>query len=182
MKLVPLTRGLFAQVDDEDYDFLMQWKWYALKGNNTYYAVRNSKKGDVGYLYHKRSIFYMHRVILGIADNKIEGDHIDHNGLNCQRINLRKCTRIENLRNKSVIKKKTSSKYLGVFPIKMKVTRALRKSKRTVTYTYNYFVAAVFVNKKRVFQKKYKCEIDAAKAYDIAATKYFGEFANLNFK
>jgi len=49
MKLIPLTKGKFAMVDDEDYDFLMQWKWCAAKNRNTFYARRGVSIRKNGY-------------------------------------------------------------------------------------------------------------------------------------
>jgi hypothetical protein len=97
MKLIPLTQGKFAQVDDEDYDFLMQWKWHVQKSRNTFYAVRGG-----GIL--------MHRVIMS-ADNFKLIDHKDRDGLNCQKTNLRHCTLSQNQANRF---SHGSSKYLGV--------------------------------------------------------------------
>ena len=93
MKTIQLTQGQFALVDDEDYDFLMQWKWQAHKDKSTYYATRveygkNIKKG-----------IKMHRVIMNTPRN-METDHKDRNGLNNQKYNLRICTRGQNQTNK----------------------------------------------------------------------------------
>lgn len=76
MKLIPLTKGMFAQVSDHRYDDLMQWKWQAVldtRGNKNWYAARTTRKKEVGYA--KR--VYMHRQILGLdLKDKREGDHI----------------------------------------------------------------------------------------------------------
>lgn len=172
MKLIKLTQGQFAQVDDEDYDYLNQFKWCTQKNRNTYYAVRaihmNGKKCKV----------IMHRVILELKDSKILVDHIDRNGLNNQRNNLRSCNNSQNQMNK---RSKGISKYLGVSLQNYKST-----SKNTPELIYNKWHAAISPNKKRISLGLYpftpEGEILAAKAYDQAAKEHYGEFANLNFK
>lgn len=87
VKLIPLTKGQFAIIDIEDYDQLMQCKWYVKdsKVDTSLYAVR---KPDFG-------IVRMHRVIMD-APKGMEVDHINGNGLDNRRCNLRLCTRREN--------------------------------------------------------------------------------------
>ncbi len=88
IRYIPLTRGLFAIVDAADYPELSKHKWMAMfVGNNTY-ATR-SKSG--------RTI-YMHREIMQPPPGMVV-DHIDHNGVNNSRDNLRVCTRKQNLWN-----------------------------------------------------------------------------------
>lgn len=152
MKLIPLSQGKFSQVDDEDFEWLNQWKWYAYKGiNDVFYVARSIGRKQIK----------MHRLILGLTIFEERGDHIDHNGLNNQRINLRKCTHQENCKNRKSAKG-SSSKYLGV---RLKINR---------------WNARITVLKKQKHLGYFKTEIDAAKAYNEAAIKYHGEFANLN--
>lgn len=110
MKRIKLTRGKYALVDDEDYNFLNQWKWYAFKcGRKTkiYYACRTIRTHKDGKII-KRNIS-MHRIIMTPPRNMVI-DHKDHNGLNNQKKNLKICTQIENNRNR-----KRKNKYCGVY-------------------------------------------------------------------
>lgn len=157
MKQIPLTRGLFALVDNEDYEYLNQWKWYARKGAVTYYASRRGIANGV-----ERST-YMHRVILGLTDRKIHTDHIDHNGLNNQRANLRKCTNKENSMNHRPQKRSTTG-IKGVTP----------------RSNGNGFIAQIRANNKNIHLGTFKDTTLAAIAYNKAAIKYYGEFAYLN--
>ncbi len=171
MKLIPLTQGKFAQVDDEDYDYLMQWKWHftTSKTNRSFYVNRtmitivNNKRV-------KKSI-KMHRVILGLTDPKIFGDHKDHDGLNNQRNNLRIATQQQNVMNRRSAKD-SSSIYLGVSISKIKDNYGI--------YKYHYWQSSITINKKRISLGIFKKEEDAALAYNEKAKEIFGEFANLN--
>ena len=95
MKLIPLTRGLFAQVDDEDFEFLSQWRWHA---NLKPYAVCGVDAGS-----GTRTSMYMHRLIMSPTGKDVV-DHIDGDSLNNTRSNLRICTHAENLRNRGPAK------------------------------------------------------------------------------
>lgn len=159
MKLIPLTQSKFAKVDDEDYDFLMQWKWHYFIGKNGHeYAVRAT------YIKGKKGIVLMHRIVMKVFDKK-EPDHIDHNGLNNQKDNLRIATKAQNLAYRKSAKNSTS-KYLGV---------SWHKKKSS-------WCAQISINGKTKYLGKFKSEQDAAKAYDEAAKVQHKEFANLNFK
>ena len=109
MKKIPLTRGLFALVDDEDFEYLNQWIW-CLKGDrkrNTLYCHRAIRLEN-----GKWSTLVMHREIMKPEKDKVV-DHIDHDGLNNQRNNLRIVTKAQN-RHNSLPNRNSSSKYLGV--------------------------------------------------------------------
>lgn len=168
MKLIPLSKTgkfagkYFAMVDDEMFDFLNKWNWTAQPHGQTAYAVRNITTKD-----GNRKSIRMHRFVAGISDSKIEIDHIDGNGLNNQKCNLRQANRIQNNRNtKSRIG--STSKYLGV---------SLKRGNNNKKW-----VAQINFENKKHHLGYFKDEIEAAKAYDKKAKELFGEFSNLNFK
>lgn len=148
-----LSRGLVALVDDEDFERVNQYNWFALKAVKKYYAVRNENK----------STTIMHRFILN-ADKGIYVDHINGDSLDNRKFNLRTCTNQQNSRN-SKKQNNCSSKYKGVCWIKQR----------------NKFLAQICINYKQVFLGYYDDEIEAAKSYDEAARKGFSDFAALNF-
>jgi len=105
MKQIPLTQGQFAIVDDADYEWLNQWKWYAHKNYNTFYAVRKSKTVN-----GKRDLIRMHIEIIGKKEGLIT-DHINGDGLDNQRHNLRHVTYRQNQQN---LHAERSSRFPGV--------------------------------------------------------------------
>lgn len=165
MKLIPLSKKgkknagkYYAQVDDADYDFLMQWDWAYLKIGNNEYATRQGKEGEARYV-------YMHRFILETKDKNTQIDHRDGNGLNCQRSNMRESTLAQNRCNRRIHKNK-ASKYLGVFI----------KDRKNIRY-----YARLTKNGKGIYAGSFKTELEAAMAYDKKALELHGEFARLNF-
>lgn len=153
----PTNPNTFAIVDDSDYQEYNLHKWTAIKGWNTLYACRVVQKN-----YIQRYIL-MHREILGLkkGDGKLV-DHKNGNGLYNCRHNLRICTSAENLRNR-----KTShgrGRYKGV-----NWHKATGKWVAKITVNYIQKHLGVFTD-----------EDEAAIAYNVAAVKYHGEFANLN--
>src|SRR5690349_12540101 len=106
-KEIPLTKGQVVLVDDEDYEWLNQYKWFVVSmdsknmyGKPRYYAAR----------WKNRKRVYMHREILVDAP---EVDHRDNNPLNNQRANLRECTHKQNMRNRTGCG--FNSSYKGVY-------------------------------------------------------------------
>jgi len=157
MKEIPLTQGYVALVDVDDYDFLMQWKWCAMvtKSGNVYAARRSPMVNG------KQKKTLMHRVVMNAPPDKFV-DHRDGNTLNNCRSNLRLCTNAENLRNQGKNKNNTSG-FCGVY----------RNGKG--------FQAQIRLNGKLLHMGTYSTPEEAARAYDIGAIKYHGEFARLNF-
>ena len=154
MKEIKLTQGKVALVDDEDFEALSQYKWDAAKNYKTFYAQRNLPRID-----GKQVKVSMHCTILG---NKWV-DHIDHNGLNNQKSNLRFCTNQQNQMNRRVQENKLSI-YRGV---------SFHKKNRKWT-------AGIKINNKSINIGYYDSEIEAARAYNQKAIELFCEFANLN--
>lgn len=157
MKIIQLTKGGEALVDDLDYDDLTQWRWRRIRDGRNFYAAR-----DVKIAPNKYRVLRMHTYLL--PGNEAV-DHIDHNGLNNQRVNLRPSTHAQNTRNKSK-KLNSSSQYLGVSWYPHKGMNKWR-------------VQIEFEGKNR-HVGYYSSEIDAALAYNRRALELFGEFANLN--
>lgn len=103
MKYIKLTQDKFAKVSDIDYEYLNQFKWCAYKDGNSFYAIRSIRHNG------KQTNIRMHRVILERIGYKLEHvDHIDHNGLNNTRENIRPCTSQENKCNRTKQKNNTS--------------------------------------------------------------------------
>lgn len=154
---------MIAIVDDEDYEYLNQFKWREVKRNSIYYAQRECSVNG------KHTCILMHREILGFPKGK-RTDHKDMNGLNNQRSNLRTCSASQNAANTNPLG--GSSKFKGV-------SCRLGKSWNSTEY-YPQYRARITVNKKEIWGGTFRNEIDAAKAYNELALKYFGEFAKLN--
>lgn len=157
MKIISLTKGQQAIVDDADYEWLSRFKWSAVS-NPTYgfYAVRYERESGV------RKVILMHRVIMQAADD-FEIDHRNGNTLDNQRANLRVATRAENAQNRSKFKNNTTG-YKGVCKDKRNGRFRADIRCKGVKYSLGYFPTA----------------IDAARAYDAAAMRMHGEFAVCN--
>lgn len=156
MKRIPLTQGKYAIVDDDDYEELKQYKWYAHKKSGKYYAARNIKQND-----QFKKVF-MHRVIMGVLPN-IHIDHINGNGLDNRKCNLRICDASQNAANQKPQVNK-SSKYKGV-----RWYSPLKKWR-----------AQIWHNNKSIHLGYYQDEAKAAQAYNKKAAELFGKFARLN--
>ena len=122
-----------------------------------WYAVRDECVGG------KRKPIRMHRFILGLLDSKNEVDHLDRDGLNNQRENMRVVGRTPNVQNRGRFRNKKSCAYKGVFLTKQ-----------------GNWQARITVNKKRVLLGRYQTAVDAAQAYNKAAIEYFGGFVYQN--
>ena len=155
MKEIPLTQGKVAIVDDEDFDFLNQWKWYAHKSRATFYATRNRRMDDPP----GPCSITMHAVLLPTEDGLV--DHFDGDGLNNQRVNLRAASFHQNAVNRR-------------YSIGQSGYRGVRKNG-------NHWTARIRVNRKCFGLGTFVDPAEAARIYDVAASRYFGEFAILNF-
>lgn len=159
MKEIPLTKGLVALVDDEDFEFLNQWRWYANKSGSgkTHYARRAIKAVN-----GKFKAIFMHKVLLA-ACGQSYGDHKDGNGLNNQKSNLRPSTPSQNGGN-TPMKKNNTSGFKGVFWDK--------RSRR--------WYSRITKDRKNLHLGMFPDRLRAAVAYDKAATELFGQFAKTN--
>mgnify|MGYP001606453598 CR=1 FL=1 len=155
-KEIPLTQGKVALVDAEDYEYLNQFKWHAHKYKNGggYYVARGIKKNE-------KKVF-MHQEVLK-PPKGMYPDHINRDGLDNRRWNLRICTTSQNGINKGKQKNNTSG-YKGVCWHK-------RDEK---------WQARIKVDKKPMYLGYFNTKEEAALAYNEAAKQYFGEFAKLN--
>lgn len=147
-KEIPLNQGRAAFVDNADYECVKRFRWYSLKGRNTFYAVRHDET---------RSLIMMHRFILELPrGRKPEVDHRDRNGLNNQRTNLRISTHSQNMGN-SRGHNKTGFK--GVYKVRDSYQATIRVNYRKICLGYADTPEA------------------AHELYKAAALQYFGDFA-----
>ncbi len=160
MKLIELTKGYFAKVDDWRFEELSKHSWCVTTWKGKIYA-RRRKPGPVK---DGCPDIRMHRQVMGVTDPKIEVDHIDGDTLNCQEGNLRASTRSQNACNRGV-DKRSKTGYKGV--------SAVAGTKKWRAY--------IVKDCKQKSLGWHDCPIKAARAYDTAATELHGEFANLNF-
>lgn len=151
MKIIKTFAGHEILVDDEDFEYLSQYKWQVSKTNATnQYALRHAVKNG------KKTKFYMHREIMGFPDGLV--DHIDRYGLNCQKSNLRIVDKAQNAVNSRIY---GEIKYKGVCKH--------QKGYRTQ-----------FRHKGQRITKLFHTPEEAALHYNELALKYRGEHTNLN--
>lgn len=156
-KEMHLPCGHVVIVDAADYEWLSQWKWHALNNHGRgRYAIRGEKAED-----GKQVTVYMHRLIMS-AGKGILVDHINGDGLDNRRINLRLATRHENMRNQH--NQRSNSGYRGV-----SWHRTRKKWGARIRYANKLWHLGWFDDPK-----------EAALAYNKAALEYFGEFASPN--
>jgi hypothetical protein len=158
MKEIKLTQGKFAIVDDEDFEELNKYKWYLKKGKKgTFYAQRTKWYPNGQY---KKAIM-MHREIMKkeLTNKKPFTDHINHDGLDNRKNNLRPCTNSQNMANCRQHKDSNSPK--GIYWDK-------ERQKWAVQICCNY--------KKHAIGRFNNLE-EAVLAYDIKAKELFENFA-----
>lgn len=158
--------GVFAYVDDEDYDRISMNDWYLMKfyhcDTDIKYARRyipaNKETGE------KQKHVMMHREIMKVSDRDMVVDHIDHNGLNNQKSNIRICTHSDNMSYRRQLKKIGKSKYKGI---------SMDKNNKTWNFTFIH-------DGIRYSQSGFKSELDAVKMYNKELVRVKGEFACIN--
>jgi hypothetical protein len=161
MKTIPLTRSDVILIDDSDYEFALNYHWWALRiteGNKITYAA-----ADV-FTDGTRQTILLHRMLLRPSAHQYI-DHINHNGLDDQRNNIRISTMSQNLANKR-IQSNNKSGYKGVHWHKQR----------------NKWAAEICVNYKRQSLGLWSDPWRAAQAYNTAALEAWGEFALLNIQ
>lgn len=146
---------LEVKISDEDYELVIPFRWYVCRLGNIFYAVSS---------HYGRSI-KMHRLIRGVTDENVLIDHINGDGLDNTRENLRIATKSENGRNARK-RSSCSSNYKGVYFCKIK----------------KKWAAQIHDSKKKIFLGYHSLEVDAAMAYDKQAKLLFSTFARLNIK
>lgn len=159
MKTIPLTRGHVALVDDEDFEMLSKWTWCIGQAGTGYYAKAYNGGGAAA-----QRFAYMHRIIMDLVPGDgVEVDHINHDGLDNRRRNLRVCSHKENARNVSIGRANTSG-FKGV----------------SWDRSRNKWGASIKVDGRKLHLGRFACLRDAVREYDSAAVRFFGPFAKTN--
>jgi hypothetical protein len=156
LRAIQLTQGKVAIVDAEDYGLLSKFKWHAHERGRTWYARRAASNKTI----------FMHRAILEYHSYDLtsgEVDHINGDGLDNRKSNLQVISHAENIR-KSRVQINNKSGFRGV---------SWHKGDRR-------WQVVIEVDNIKKYIGSFRTKIAAALAYDQAAKKYFGKFANLN--
>lgn len=152
MKVIELTRGFAAIVDDEDFERLAQWRWHLASVGYAMRRIRNRK-------------VLMHRIIIGEGNCWLmDIDHKNGNRLDNRRCNLRVCTRSQNQQNRRMMSNNTSG-YKGVC---------------WDTQAGKFRARIHLLSGKSVYLGVFDKAEDAGMTYNAAAIKHFGEFARIN--
>lgn len=150
---IELSRGLFAIVDEDDFDFLSQFNWSAKPDGGTCYAVTNPGDGE----------YKMHRVVMKVASGgDITVDHINNNGIDNRKCNLRIVNRSENQMNRRKRSKK-KNRFIGVLP----------------GLSGGFTVWFRMPNGDKT-KKNFSDEVEAARYYDYLAVTHRGPEAKTN--
>lgn len=154
-----VARGSVCLISPEDLDHLAGKAWTCVGTGIKRYMHNRERVGN------RRPVVSMHRIIMAAAKAE-QVDHINHNGLDNRRSNLRLATPALNTANRR-FRPKDSERYLGVWPVRNKSGTKYR--------------AVVCRDNKLVDLGRFTSAVDAARARDLAAREFFGEFATLNF-
>lgn len=161
MKKIKLTQNKYVFVDNEDYNELIKYKWNARKsnkGSDIWYAWRGIHHRKI---MPQQELISMHSQVLNFPKNYI--DHINGNGLDNRKQNLRSCTFSQNIWNQKIRKNNTSG-FKGVSWDKYN-----KKWRSRIGFNYKYILIGYFDD-----------PINAANAYNKKAKELFGKFARLN--
>ena len=180
MPFIELTRGYEVEIDQDDYELIQTvGKWYT-SNTKTMYAEKRLTENQLNIINEylitnnrnpiSKKTLMMHRLIMNANSDQII-DHIDGNGLNNKKENLRFVTKSENSQNKKR-KSTSSSKYKGVY--------YAATEKNNLKKPWRAYIKDSKSNKK-ITLGHFLTEEEAAKAYDQKAIELFGEFARLNF-
>lgn len=161
---LPVSRGLVALVDADVYEWAAALKWSANLAprttGGTFYVARSVRRAD-----GRWTTSYLHREVLGVSDRRVLTDHINGNGLDNRRENLRRASKAENARNRPQHHPRNASGYRGVS------WDAARQR----------WVAMFWVAGHQRSLGRHDTAEAAALAYDAAAREHYGEYATLNF-
>lgn len=155
---IPLSKGKFALVDAADFEKVNAKTWTVLVSKTVSYALFREQAT-------KRTVF-LHRWIMDVSDESMLVDHINFNGLDCRKQNMRVCSKSENNRHSRKWRTPTYSKFKGV------------------SFDSRYrakWSAQLHTGGKKIYLGRFQTEELAAQTYDSAAKLHFGEFARLNF-
>lgn len=161
MKRIKLAGKLlrYAKVDDEDFAELSQYRWYLMRPTKNHnYAVRYSIEDD------RAVAVLMHRGLMNTPKG-MHTDHINHDGLDNQRLNLRVCTNSNNQGN-ARLRRDTTTGFRGVH-------KAIRRNQER-------YVAQIYVNNKHIYLGAFNTAREAAIRYNQAALEHFGSFSYQN--
>ena len=156
-KRIPLTHGKFALVDDEDFAMLNQWVWHVRGQKNVLYAARSGRVSE------GEKYFQMHEMLIERKAGMVI-DHINGDGLDNRKSNLRLCTNQENTRNRGA-NKNNKIGYKGV----------------SFLNKFQKYLAQISVRRRNYYLGLHEDPAEAARAYDAKARELFGDFAYLNF-
>ena len=161
MELVLGNSEKKAIVDDDDYSLVSKYNWYIQKRDRSSYVRGRVVVGGI------KKVVSLHRLIMGVTEKswkEIQVDHINHNGLDCRKENLRLCSATGNQRNTRK-RKILSSKYKGVCWSKGR----------------ELFEANIWLDYKKINLGYYSNEEEAARSYDLNAIFLFKDYVNTNF-